>query len=163
MFDTNVLIHANMTQSPQTTLECKQRCIDVLFRTMAGDVQMVLDGDQQGSAMLAEYHQNLSYGGVGLGDAFLRWILTNYWNEAHFRFVTLTAVDDDSYTEFPNRADLTTFDPRDRKWVAAAIAHDTQYGAAAPIIQSADEKWRAFVPALNDVGVSIDFICDDPR
>lgn len=161
VFDTNVLIHANLTQSPQTSAACKQRCIDVLFRMMAGDMQMVLDSDEQGSTMLTEYHNNLKYEGIGLGDAFLRWILNNYWNRALFHFVTLTKLDDDTYAEFPNHPDLKGFDPRDRKWVAAAVAHASRYEAAAPIMQSADEKWRDFVVALLSVGVEIDFICDE--
>jgi hypothetical protein len=87
---------------------------------MSGEVKLVLDDMWR---IIGEYMQNLRRSGEpGVGDAFLRWVLTNKDNPQRCDLVTITPVEND-FREFPADAALSDFDPSDRKFIAVALAH----------------------------------------
>jgi hypothetical protein len=160
ILDTNVLIHANGDQSPQTSAECKEKCLKLLVSGMAQKYQIVIDGGKNpdASEMLAEYRHKLHEAGGGYGEMFLRWLLI-HWQQLVLIPITKR---DDTYEEFPDDKRLNHFDPADRKWIATAISCQ-QYGEGQPdIVQSADYKWKPFVPILAEYDMQIDFICAEP-
>ncbi len=92
-----------------------------------------------------------------IGDAFLRWVLTNQANPNRCRQVPLTPSGSGyDFEEFPSHPGLAQFDPSDRKFVAVAAACP---GGPAPILQAADSKWWGWKEALEDCGVFVDFLC----
>lgn len=94
-----------------------------------------LDNDGQ---IIAEYRANLSPSGEpGIGDRFLKWVLTNLANPERCDLVTITPMKGRGFEEFPDEAGREDFDPADRKFVAAARAH----GGGPVILQGLDSKW----------------------
>ena len=160
ILDTNILIHANGDQSPQTSAECKMACVLLVVSAMAYDYQIVIDGgvDPEVSHILAEYKNKLSLAGGGVGEMFLRWLLQNWLN---LILVPITPQGD-SFEEFPLDKRLSTFDPRDHKWIAVAKSCH-QYNDIQPeIMQSADYKWESYAPIFAEHGVKIVFVCPNP-
>ena len=151
--DTNVPVVAN-GGSEQASPECVQACAVCLHElTRAG--RLVLD-DQR--LILNEYRANLrSSGQPGLGDAFLKWVLTNYSNPDRCEFVAITSTGGtpSSFAEFPQSAALAGFDPDDRKFVAVATAH----GDHPPVVQAVDTEWWRLKDALEEAGVNVNFLC----
>lgn len=161
ILDTNVIIHAHETKSPQTSDVCKELCIHLLFRCMAEDFQIVIDTGKHGSDVLREYQNNLRYYGGSYGELFLRWLINNITDEKHvFEVPLVQGLHEDEYEEFPKDSGLDDFDPRDRKFVALAVAHYLYEEQIAPIVQSADTKWNKFTPVFSKYHVEIDFICE---
>jgi len=160
ILDTNVLIHANGDQSPQTSATCKMECLRLLMSAMANDYQIVIDGgaDPNGSDMLDEYRHKLHESGDGFGEMFLRWLLQNWQN---LILVPLTRSGE-SYEEFPQDPRLATFDPRDHKWIAAAVSCHMYNDIQPEVMQSADYKWEQYVRAFLDYKVNIVFVCPNP-
>lgn len=74
--------------------------------------------------------------------------------------IPITYLDNDEYQELPKDHDLNGFDPKDRKFIAVAIAHHQYEAQIAPIVQSADMKWKNFVSTFAQYHVEIEFICD---
>jgi hypothetical protein len=160
ILDTNILIHANGDQSPQTTAECKNECLKLIMSAMARDYQIVIDGgvNPDGSEVLSEYRNKLNEAGSGFGEMFLRWIAI-HWQE-HI-LVPITKKDE-SYEEFPDDERLKDFDPRDRKWIATAVSCKTYLEIQPDIMQSADFKWEKYQEIFHEHNVSVIFICPNP-
>ncbi|MEM6457641.1 MAG: hypothetical protein AAF772_21310, partial [Acidobacteriota bacterium] len=141
--DTNVALVANGAQDDASSAcgnTCRQRLLDIT-RGRAG---LVLD---RGRRIEAEYGRKLrSSGQPGVGDAFLKWVLTNRANRQRCRQVGLTPRSDepDDFTTFPNNPALADFDRDDRKFVAVARA----YGDETPVLQALDSKWWGLRDAL---------------
>jgi len=95
--------------------------------------------------------------GRGLGDAFVKWALQNNANPARCDRVPITEHASLGFESFPDDADLVTFDPPDRKFVAVSAAHPEK----PPILQAADSKWLGWAPALKKHGVHVEFLCKD--
>jgi hypothetical protein len=55
----------------------------------------------------------------------------------------------------PQNLHALNFDWSDRKFIAVAIANDK----IAPIIEAGDSKWIGWESALNNEGISVDFLC----
>ena len=116
---------------------------------------MVLD---RAWGIVGEYKNKLNPRKQGVGDAFLKWVLTNYANPQRVEQVALKSRDDArKYDEFPGHRDLENFDPSDRIFVAVACAHPD----GPPILQAADSKWIGWREALETEGVRVDFLCAD--
>jgi hypothetical protein len=164
IIDTNVPIIANGDRSKQASLECRETCIRLL-RELIEDGRYKLVIDLQW-IVLKEYSKHLHSDQSGLGNQFLRWVLTNRATDKCV-LVKITEIDiggRQSFTEFPNDNDhLKAFDPADRKWIAAALAYKTEFDSTPPISQAADMKWKQFENALFTYGITIDFICDSTR
>ncbi len=97
--DTNVLIVANH-KSPQASPQCVLACVRQLQQIQKQDI-LVLDNLW---LIIKEYKANVSdKGQPGVGDAFLKWILTNLKNSKHCQLVSITALDSNysNFQEFP--------------------------------------------------------------
>lgn len=123
--DTNVAVVANgRGRSPQASPSCVLRCVGRL-RDLQLHHTLVLD---DGWRILREYLRELSPAGQpGVGDAFLKWVLTNQANPARCEQVRIIPRDaaqpGGELCEFPDDPALAGFDPSDRKFVAVALAH----------------------------------------
>ena len=152
--DTNVLIAANGRDCPQATPECRLVCAHQLQSIQQKDI-LVIDNAWQ---IIKEYTQKVNQSGQpGVGDAFLRWVLTNHRNPARCHQVSITPTTEGSYEEFPVSPDLKGFDPSDHKFVATALTHpDTP-----PILNAVDSDWQQFEKALSAAGVTVQQLCPD--
>jgi hypothetical protein len=117
--DTNVPITANgdSDAGPACVIGCTDR-LQQLVRN--GHVVLDILG-----LIMQEYRRYLRGSGQpSPGDAFLKWLWTNQWNEERCTVVTLTPVgaDQTDFEEFPHCEGLENFDPADRKFVAVANA-----------------------------------------
>lgn len=74
VIDTNVLIAANGQNCPQVTPACQLMCVQQLRHVQIHDVLVIDDSFN----ILREYQRQVSpTGQPGVGDAFLKWVLTN--------------------------------------------------------------------------------------
>jgi hypothetical protein len=149
--DTNVLIVAN-NKAPQASPECVLSCAQYLNNPRKSDI-LVIDSDW---LIIGEYRRkNSDSGQPGVGDAFLKWVLTNRTNPKHCEQVHITQISENDFTEFPRSQSLAGFDPSDRKFVAVALTHPQR-----PAIANAvDSDWRNFEEALAEHGIKVDFLC----
>ena len=151
--DTNVPVVAN-GNSAQASAECVLACT-VRLRQLKEDGRLVLDDKW---LILGEYKANLrSQGQPGVGDAFLKWVLTNLSNPDRCELVAITptSAELDDFVEFPPSAGLADFHPDDRKFVAVAVAHRDH----PPILQAVDTEWWQLRAELEKAGVTVDFLC----
>lgn len=149
--DTNVLNVAN-NKSHQAPPQCVINCISKLDDIKKGQI-LVIDDKWR---ILNEYKKKVSsLGQPGMGDAFLKWVLTNQGNPNHCEQVSITEISTNEFAEFPTDPSLKGFDLSDRKFVAVALVHPTH----PPITNAVDSDWRNFQLALETNGVQIDFLC----
>ncbi|MDE0044218.1 MAG: hypothetical protein OXT74_19430 [Candidatus Poribacteria bacterium] len=154
--DTNVAVVAN-GKSAQASGDCRTSCINRLLEITGGDVKLALDDQRR---IIEEYRGNLSpIGQPGVGDAFLKWVETNWTNQDRCERVSISAIEgsDTEFEEFPDDPELKRFDPDDRKFVAVARKHPEK----PPILQAVDSQWLDFQEALSRNGVTVEFICKD--
>lgn len=153
--DTNVLIVANH-KSPQASPQCVLACVRQLQQIQKQDI-LVLDNLW---LIIKEYKANVSdKGQPGVGDAFLKWILTNLKNSKHCQLVSITALDSNysNFQEFPQDPALEKFDLSDRKFVAVALTHPDK----PPIFNAVDSDWKIFESVLLKFGVKVEFLCPE--
>jgi hypothetical protein len=150
--DTNVGVVANSIDD-QYDAQCILSCVEKL-KSIISSGRIVLDDKD---LILEEYRKHLSASGQpGVGDAFMRWVFTNRWNQDKSEIVEITP-NDGSFVEFPDDEDLTKFDPDDRKFVAVVLT-----SANRPKVQNAvDSDWWIFRDALKKHGIEVDFLCPD--
>ncbi|WP_071837826.1 hypothetical protein [Hymenobacter norwichensis] len=150
IIDTNVPLTANNASSAGP--ECVRAAIARILQLQSAEI-LVLDDN---FLILREYQNKLNTSGQpGLGDAFLLWALRNHTNSAHCSLVHLLVSIDGNFTDFPSDPRLISFDPSDRKFVAAARAHH----ANPPIVNATDSDWYHDRVALTENGVQLEFIC----
>lgn len=152
--DTNVPVAASERAS--VTPGCVLACTRALEQIMKSGC-IVLDDKW---LILREYMNNLSPSGQpGLGDRFLKWVLTNQANADKCVLVRLTpkAPQGSGFVEFPDHPGLAGFDPSDRVFVAVTFAHVQR----PPILQAADSKWWGWKDALRECGVEVRFLCPE--
>jgi hypothetical protein len=151
--DTNVPIVANR-KSPQASPECVKECARRLGQITKGKARLALDDKWQ---IINEYKNKLNEKGQpGIGDSFLKWVLTNQANAMHCVLVPITPQGE-SFAEFPSALELQNFDRSDRKFVAVALAHPDR----PPILQAVDTDWWGVREALSRNGVQIEFLCPE--
>jgi hypothetical protein len=159
IIDTNVPIIANGHESEQAAKECKLACVDVMEGLFTGQFRLVLDMNWE---MIKEYQKHLYPDrGIGLGDQFLQWVLTNQAVTERCVLIAVPKKGDD-YETFPQDERLAQFDRNDRKWVAAGRAYFLEHGQAAPVLQAADMKWKQFEEIFKEYDISVEFICNEP-
>ena len=154
--DTNVAVVAN-GGFEKASEECEETCINRLQEITTGEIKLALDDHRR---IIEEYRGNLSpHGQPGVGDAFLKWVETNWTNPKWCDLVPITPVNglENEFEEFPIDPALVDFDPDDRKFIAVALAHPEQ----PPILQAVDSQWLDFRNALSRNGVTVEFICED--
>jgi len=105
--------------------------------------------------IIREYMKQVSLSGQpGLGDAFFKWLFENQAVEEICEQVSITPVND-SFAEFPNDPELSSFDISDRKFVATALA-----SKLSPIILNAlDSDWRDHANAFSKINLNINELC----
>ncbi len=155
--DTNVPLVANGA-APQASARCAAMCAQRLNAICTQDI-LVLDDCWY---IINEYkHQLHSSGQPGFGDAFLKWVLTNWANPLRCELIHLTLQDDGQpgcdFVEYPQAPTLADFDPSDRKFVAVAMEHPEH----PPILNAADSDWWYHREALARHGVQVEFLCPD--
>ena len=153
--DTNVPVVAN-GNSEQASPECIRTCA-VRLEEITRKGQLVLDNQW---LILKEYMAHLRpVGQPRPGDAFLKWVLTNYSNPDRCELVQVTPKDSagTDFVEFPSDRALEGFDPTDRKFVAVAAAHPER----PPILEAVDTKWWEMEQALRQAGITVDFLCKE--
>jgi len=153
--DTNVATTAN-GYNDDVPVDCVAASARALKHVMdRGHVYL-----DDGGAIVAEYRRNLSAKGQpGPGDAFLKWLLTHEWGGRCVTRVVIAprGADGDDYEELPTPPPGVTYDRSDRKFLAVACAHPGR----PPILQSFDSKWWGWRTALDEIGVTIHFLCPE--
>lgn len=152
--DTNVPVVAN-GKSEQASPKCVKNCA-VRLRKLTRKDKLVLDDSW---LIIKEYMANLrSSGQPGSGDAFLKWVLTNYRNPDFCELVRITPKNssETDFEEFPSDPALNNFDATDKKFIAVALAHPDK----PPILQAVDTEWWEMKEPLGVAGVTIDFLCE---
>ena len=71
--------------------------------------------------------------------------------------VKITRNAENSFQEFPENENLIDFDKSDRKFVAVALTHPEK----PPILNAVDSDWKNFEMALNNIGITIIFLCPE--
>lgn len=156
--DTNVPKTANgRAVTPQASPACVQRCVQRLREIQLHHV-LVLD-DQW--LILAEYRRQLrSNGQPGVGDAFLKWVLTHQTDSRHCQRVSITPLPANRgrrYLEFPDDEHLEGFDPADQMFVAVALA-DPDHPS---VLNAVDSDWLIYQDALAEYGVAVETLCPE--
>ncbi|MBE3144324.1 MAG: hypothetical protein IMZ61_10430 [Planctomycetes bacterium] len=148
--DTNVPLVANGASG--LSPNCVSSCTNILEEIMANKGCVAIDDKW---LLIKEYTNKLrSQGQRGVGDTFLKWILTNQRNKRRCEITCITPQSD-SFVEFPRHASLDNFDKSDRKFVAVAAAHPNR----PPILQAADSKWWGWKKALKKQQIDVIFLC----
>ena len=158
--DTNVPLVANGFFC-KASKDCVEICVDRLEQITKGEIKLALDYcalDGQ-RYIIGEYRNQLNPSGQpGVGDAFLKWVETNWANPDLCDLVEITFIGGGgkiNFAEFPKDPALAKFDDDDRKFVAVACAHPDK----PPILQAVDSKWLCFHAALQQHGVSVEELC----
>lgn len=152
IIDTNVPLVANGA-ADHVSPECRKAVIEFLVAFTADGV-IVIDTNWH---ILREYLNKLnSSGQPGIGDGFLKWVLTNQHNPQRCRQIPITKQDQ-SFLEFPDDPALARFDLADRKFVAVAIADPLH----PPIYNATDSDWDEYEHSttLANYGIIIKQLC----
>ncbi len=151
VIDTNVLLVANGKHEGASPA-CQDECIQRLLAQQQAGVTVIDDGHH----ILSEYLKKTSPNQPkGVGDAFLKWLLQNQSNTKRVHRVAITAIAENTFSEFPDAALQDRFDEQDRKFAAVAHAHPDR----PPVWQAADCKWLDWWPQLQAKGVTVEFLC----
>lgn len=151
--DTNVAVVAN-GKTEQAGPRCIRECISRL-RHIRDECRLLLDDRNQ---IIDEYRNNLNPSGQpGPGDAFFLWLWQNQANQDYCRNIAVTPHEDLGFEEFPDDPDLNAFDQDDRKFVAVALASETE----PEVLNASDTDWWHHRQALQQHGVEIVFLCPD--
>ncbi len=159
LVDTNVPINANRATKhdpiPDELNTCVYKCVETIKHVVKNKNNLVIDS---GDEIYDEYRRNLSMSGQpGVGDLFIKWVHDNRHNFPESNRVLITKNTDNTYNEFPDSENLTNFDIDDRKFIAVANAHPNK----PPILQATDSKWWGYKDALQDVGITVNFLCPE--
>lgn len=155
--DTNVAKTANLTTQTELQSDVPDQCVFSCIEAIEHVVKkkgLVIDA---GDEIFDEYRQQLTMSGQpGVGDKFMKWVHDNRWSLPDSQRVKITK-NGESYDEFPEHQDLKNFDRSDRKFVAVSNAHSKK----PTILQATDSKWWGWKDALNDVGITVRFLCPE--
>jgi hypothetical protein len=155
--DTNVPLVANGA-APQASPACTATCAQRLYDLTRQHTLVIDDGWH----IIGEYQHRLrSSGQPGVGDAFLKWVLTNWSNPSRCEMVHITPAADDAngrgFAEFPDDPALAGFDPSDHKFAAVAAAHTKH----PPVLNAVDSDWWLYRASLERHHIQVSFLCPD--
>jgi hypothetical protein len=157
LVDTNVPKIANLATKPNPDSDVSDACVLACIEAVEHVIKkrgLIIDA---GDEIFDEYRQQLSMKGQpGVGDGFMKWVHDNRWSLPDTHRVTITK-NGDSYDEFPTHDRLNDFDRSDRKFIAVANAHQGK----PPILQATDSKWWGWRNALAEVGITVQFLCQE--
>ncbi|HOD72261.1 MAG TPA: hypothetical protein PKO27_14610 [Deltaproteobacteria bacterium] len=151
VIDTNVILVAN-DQHEGVSEECVIECVNRL-NSLRKTGCVVIDDSFH---ILLEYQKKTNpKKPIGVGDAFVRWLL-EYKSNPHFcEQVTLNELSENQYKEFPCSKLEAICDPPDRKFIAVANAHPDR----PPVWQAADCKWLNWSASLSALNIKVEFLC----
>lgn len=151
--DVNVAVVAS-NRATHAGDNCVLACIEALSELKESGC-IVLD---EGMLIMDEYMSHLNFSAQpGVGDAFLKWVFDNRYNDERCERVVITNDPHRVFAEFPDDGDVQNFDRSDRKYVAVALKSRNQ-----PIILNAvDSDWWNHRSELTGHGVRIHFLCPD--
>lgn len=152
--DTNVPIVANGQENVSDA--CLINCIEHIKKIIKKGLIAIDDK----YLILNEYIKHLSHRGQpGIGDKFLKWVLTNQRNPQRCKIVSITPLGEaeENFREFPIHPKLADFDPSDRKFVAVSVAHPEH----PPILEATDSKWLSWEKTLKQFDINIIFVCPE--
>ncbi|MBB4143242.1 hypothetical protein [Rhizobium rhizoryzae] len=153
VIDTNVLLVANGSHA-DVSAACRETCVKQLLEIQKNGIVVIDDGYR----ILSEYQNKTNPNRPkSVGDVFLKWLLQNQRNVARVHQVTITELDENIFTEFPDSELEKHFDAPDRKFAAVANSHAQK----PPILQAADCKWLDWWPRLKEKGVLVEFLCEE--
>ncbi len=153
--DTNVAWVAS-GRSEQASEDCVATCVERLEQINNDEMKLALDRERR---IIDEYQALEQTGRFNIGYQFYKWVEMNWSNPERCDLVSITLVDglEIDFEEFPDDSKLADFDDDDRKFVAVAYAHPDN----PPILQAVDGKWRDFLDALHQNGVTVEYLCED--
>lgn len=147
--DTNVPIVANGRDGSYDA-QCRLACTKALTELVKSGI-VVMDS---GRKMLEEYRRYLNPKGMpGVGDRFYQHVLQNAANRQRVHQVEALCDHNGHCIEFPDDADLATFDRSDR--VCATVAMKT----GAKVLNAVDSDWLIHQEALARFGIVVEFLC----
>jgi hypothetical protein len=149
--DTNVPIVANERGCSHVSPECVQECVDRILKLTRNGV-LVIDDKW---LIIEEYsHKLYSTGQPGVGDMFLKWVLTNRENPDKCQKVPITSCGN-SFEEYPSDPQLQSIKYDDRKFIALAFTHPER----PPIWQAVDTQWWTLRDVFEKNKIEVDFLC----
>ena len=153
--DTNVAWVAS-GRSEQASEDCVATCVEKLEQINNDEVKLALDRERR---IIDEYQALEQTGRFNIGYQFYKWVEMNWTNPERCDLVEITPVDglEIDFEELPDDPALKKFDEDDRKFIAVACAHRDR----PPILQAVDGKWRDFLDALHQNGVTVEYLCED--
>ena len=153
--DTNVAWVAS-GKSEQASEDCVATCVEKLEQINNDEMKLALDRERR---IIDEYQRLEQTGPYSIGYQFYKWVEMNWSNPERCDLVSIKPVDglEINFEEFPDDPALEKFDSDDRKFIAVACAHPQKL----PILQAVDEKWRDFLDALHQNGVTVEYLCED--
>ena len=153
--DTNVAWVAS-GKSEQASEDCVATCVEKLEQINNDEMKLALDRERR---IIDEYQRLEQTGPYSIGYQFYKWVEMNWSNPERCDLVSIKPVDglEINFEEFPDDPALEKFDSDDRKFIAVACAHPQK----PPILQAVDEKWRDFLDALHQNGVTVEYLCED--
>ncbi len=160
IIDTNVPLTANKIlnyeEADSKLLDCMEMCVKLIELVCKTKQGLVLDSRDE---IFNEYCNKLSFSGQpGVGDRFFKWVYDNMFSFPSEDRVDITPIDD-TYEEFPDHPGLKEFDPTDKMFIATANAHTSD--PKPTIYQATDSKWWGWKNALSEVGISVQFLCEE--
>lgn len=108
--------------------------------------------------IMQEYRSYLSPSGEpGVGDLFMQWLDQNQYNESVVERVgvKLDRESPGGLSGFPDREELNTFDPSDRKFVVVALKSPSRPA----ILNAVDSDWSEHREGLEAEGVAVRELC----
>jgi hypothetical protein len=151
IIDTNVPIIAQ--GDSDYTEDCQERCAHFMESIKYETHIVVIDSDYD---LLVEYEKNATrYKQDSYLREFVKWLHRHKDNSSKVKKVNISQDSEKGYIEVPQNLHALNFDWSDRKFIAVAIANDK----IAPIIEAGDSKWIGWESALNNEGISVDFLC----
>lgn len=141
--DTNVpLVVKQAAEYPRDLVDACEQVLEAIMLSST----VVTDVDDE---IVEEYFHQLSRSGApSLGDAFAKWVWENRWSWGN----VVDTQPDGCGNYGPLGTDTSTFDPSDRKFIAAAAV------SCAPIHQATDTKWLDWHGELAALGVVVRFV-----
>jgi hypothetical protein len=140
--------------APQADNKCRLAAIQRLRQIISSGHVLI---DDAGS-LLAGYRQYLSgKGQPGVGDAFLKYLADNEYNEQKVTRIALSINNDRTFAAFPEVPQLATFDAADRIFVALALTAPID----STVVNAVDSDYSHHSQALVQFGVRVEELCPE--
>lgn len=165
IFDTNIILVADRLQEDENISEdCIQSCLQWIRKLLNKEIKLVIDGDGSNSNgfIFAEYKKYYNKNDMQcIRSQFLKWIINNGASDEYVKKIPITPIkeSDTEFKEFPNDANLKTFEGADRKFVATAISYFKQNKKHSPILEACDTDYIFHEEALMKY-VEVKLICE---